>query len=106
MTDRVNMRMAGVPESSFSHWASKFLALGYKITKVDQAESSLALAKRKKDKGSAAVSKTVRRRVQSNAAHERERDPHRVRMLTSTVVRVGVHHPARGIADPDGRHVG
>lgn len=34
MTDRVNMRMVGVPESSFSHWASKLLQMGYKVAKV------------------------------------------------------------------------
>lgn len=34
MTDRVNMRMVGVPESFFSHWASKLLQLGYKVAKV------------------------------------------------------------------------
>lgn len=28
MTDRVNMRMAGVPESSFEDWAAKFIARG------------------------------------------------------------------------------
>lgn len=29
LTDRVNMRMVGVPESSFGFWASKFVAKGY-----------------------------------------------------------------------------
>lgn len=28
MTDRVNMKMAGVPESSFDLWASRFVAAG------------------------------------------------------------------------------
>ncbi|KAJ2689000.1 DNA mismatch repair protein msh6 [Coemansia spiralis] len=42
MTDRVNMRMAGVPESSFDHWVAQFLAKGYKIARVDQMESKLA----------------------------------------------------------------
>lgn len=37
--DRVNMRMAGIPEVSFEHWASKFIALGYKVAKVEQAPS-------------------------------------------------------------------
>eukprot|EP01102_Stenamoeba_stenopodia_P007828 TRINITY_DN2212_c0_g1_i3.p1 TRINITY_DN2212_c0_g1~~TRINITY_DN2212_c0_g1_i3.p1 ORF type:complete len:1014 (+),score=190.06 TRINITY_DN2212_c0_g1_i3:250-3291(+) len=50
MTDRVNMRMVGVPESSFADWASKFLARGYKITKVEQKESSKDL-KERRDKG-------------------------------------------------------
>ncbi|KAJ2159010.1 DNA mismatch repair protein msh6 [Coemansia sp. RSA 552] len=42
LTDRVNMRMAGVPESSFDHWVAQFLAKGYKIARVDQMESRLA----------------------------------------------------------------
>jgi DNA mismatch repair protein MSH6 len=28
MTDRVNMRMVGIPEHSFDQWASKFIAKG------------------------------------------------------------------------------
>lgn len=28
LTDRVNMRMVGVPESSFEYWAAKFIAKG------------------------------------------------------------------------------
>lgn len=39
IVDRVNMRMAGIPEVSFEHWASKFIALGYKVAKVEQAPS-------------------------------------------------------------------
>ncbi|KAJ2551510.1 DNA mismatch repair protein msh6 [Coemansia sp. RSA 1933] len=42
MTDRVNMRMAGVPESSFDHWVAQFLAKGHKVARVDQMESKLA----------------------------------------------------------------
>lgn len=42
LTDRVNMRMAGVPESSFDHWVAQFLAKGYKVARVDQMESKLA----------------------------------------------------------------
>ncbi|KAJ1953071.1 DNA mismatch repair protein msh6, partial [Linderina pennispora] len=42
MTDRVNMRMAGVPESSFDHWVAQFIAKGYKVARVDQLESKLA----------------------------------------------------------------
>ncbi|KAG8907125.1 DNA mismatch repair protein msh6 [Tulasnella sp. 403] len=41
LTDRVKMKMVGVPESSFELWASKFLAKGYKVAKVEQAETSL-----------------------------------------------------------------
>jgi DNA mismatch repair protein MSH6 len=29
MTQRVNMRMAGVPESSFADWATKLVAKGF-----------------------------------------------------------------------------
>ena len=48
MTDRVNMRMVGVPESSVHQWAAKFLARGYKITQVDQVESLIAMNRRTK----------------------------------------------------------
>lgn len=29
VTERVNMKMAGVPEASFNQWASRFIAAGY-----------------------------------------------------------------------------
>jgi DNA mismatch repair protein MSH6 len=29
MTDRVNMRMVGIPESSFEHWSSQFVGKGF-----------------------------------------------------------------------------
>ena len=48
MTDRVNMRMVGVPEMSIHQWAAKFLARGYKITQVDQTETSIAMNRRVK----------------------------------------------------------
>lgn len=41
MIERVNMRMCGVPESSYESWAAKFIAHGYKIGRVDQAENSI-----------------------------------------------------------------
>eukprot|EP00762_Andalucia_godoyi_P001324 ANDGO_04803.mRNA.1 DNA mismatch repair protein msh6 len=44
MTDRVNMRMAGVPESSFEFWASKLVAKGYKVGRVEQMEPAKAAA--------------------------------------------------------------
>jgi len=31
----------GVPEQSFDLWASKFLASGYKVGKVEQAETAI-----------------------------------------------------------------
>ncbi|KAF8960367.1 hypothetical protein BDZ97DRAFT_1922267 [Flammula alnicola] len=41
LTNRVKMCMVGVPESSFNMWASKFLAKGYKVGRVEQAETAL-----------------------------------------------------------------
>ncbi|KAI8895574.1 muts domain V-domain-containing protein [Globomyces pollinis-pini] len=48
LTDRVNMRMVGVPESSFHHWASQFIAKGYKVAKVEQMENAIGKAIRDK----------------------------------------------------------
>ena len=42
LTDRVNMRMVGVPESSLDHWANQFVAKGYKIARVEQMENALS----------------------------------------------------------------
>jgi len=39
MTDRTNMMSAGVPLSSFDLWASKFVALGYKVACIEQVAS-------------------------------------------------------------------
>ena len=44
LTDRVNMRMVGVPEGSFEYWASQFIAKGYKVAKVEQMENSIGKA--------------------------------------------------------------
>ncbi|KAH6917837.1 DNA mismatch repair protein msh6 [Coprinopsis sp. MPI-PUGE-AT-0042] len=41
LTSRVKMSMVGVPESSFNFWAAKFLGKGYKVGKVEQAETAL-----------------------------------------------------------------
>jgi len=49
LTDRVNMRMVGVPESSLDLWANQFVAKGYKIARVDQIESALAKEMRERD---------------------------------------------------------
>lgn len=38
---RANMRLAGIPEMSFDYWAGQFISAGYKVAKVDQAETSL-----------------------------------------------------------------
>lgn len=48
IADRVNMKMAGVPEASFTFWASKFVNAGYKVVKVDQSENSIAKQIRKR----------------------------------------------------------
>ena len=49
LTDRVKMKMVGVPESSFDMWASKFLSQGYKVGRVDQCETALGAEIRNKD---------------------------------------------------------
>ncbi|KAH7119889.1 muts domain V-domain-containing protein [Dendryphion nanum] len=49
LTDRVNMRMVGVPEASLDLWASQFVAKGFKVARVDQMESALAKEMRERD---------------------------------------------------------
>jgi DNA mismatch repair protein MSH6 len=49
LTDRVNMRMVGVPEMSLDHWANQFVAKGYKIARVDQVETALGKEMREKE---------------------------------------------------------
>ncbi|KAF0477760.1 putative ADP-ribosylation factor-like 2-like protein [Gigaspora margarita] len=44
-TDRVNMRMVGVPEMAFESWATQFIAKGHKVAKVDQMETALGKKK-------------------------------------------------------------
>ncbi|EIW78648.1 DNA mismatch repair protein Msh6 [Coniophora puteana RWD-64-598 SS2] len=55
LTHRVKMSMVGVPEMSFNFWAAKFLGKGYKVGRVDQAETALGaemrLAKSKGEDG-------------------------------------------------------
>ena len=51
LTDRVNMRMVGVPEMSLDHWANQFVAKGYKIARVDQKETALGKEMRERDGG-------------------------------------------------------
>ena len=58
--------MVGVPESSFSFWASKFLAKGYKVGKVEQVETALGAEMRvaaSKGKGTKTSEKGLVRRV-------------------------------------------
>lgn len=49
LTDRVNMRMVGVPEASLDMWATQFVAKGNKVARVDQMESALAKEMRERD---------------------------------------------------------
>jgi DNA mismatch repair protein MSH6 len=49
MTDRVNMRMVGVPEMSLDQWANQFVAKGFKIARVDQKETALGKEMRERD---------------------------------------------------------
>lgn len=52
LTDRVNMRMVGVPESSLDMWANQFVAKGFKIARVDQQETALGKNMRERDEKS------------------------------------------------------
>lgn len=65
LTDRVNMRMVGVPEMSLDHWANQFVAKGYKIARVDQKESALGKEMRERDGGKTAKKeeKIIRREL-------------------------------------------
>lgn len=59
LTDRVKMKMVGVPEQSFEFWAAKFLGAGYKVGKVEQVETALGMEMRTK---AASASKQIVRR--------------------------------------------
>lgn len=52
LTDRVNMRMVGVPESSLEMWANQFVAKGFKVARVDQQETALGKNMRERDEQS------------------------------------------------------
>jgi DNA mismatch repair protein MSH6 len=62
LTDRVNMRMVGVPEASLDHWANQFVAKGYKIARVDQMETALGKDMREREDGSKKKEEKVIRR--------------------------------------------
>ncbi|GBC01838.1 hypothetical protein RclHR1_04350014 [Rhizophagus clarus] len=64
LTDRVNMRMVGVPESSFEHWAAQFIAKGYKVARVDQMETAIGKEMREKASNSK-EEKVIRRQLTS-----------------------------------------
>jgi DNA mismatch repair protein MSH6 len=64
LSDRGRMPMVGVPEASFDMFASKLLALGYKIGRVDQMETAVGLGMRKdKDKAKGVGTDIVRREL-------------------------------------------
>ncbi|CAZ83140.1 unnamed protein product [Tuber melanosporum] len=63
LTDRVNMRMVGVPESSLDMWAAQFIAKGYKIARVDQKETALGKEMREKCGKAGKEEKIIRREL-------------------------------------------
>ena len=46
LVDRVNMCVVGIPDSSFSFWAGKFISKGYKVGKVTHGETAQGVAGR------------------------------------------------------------
>ncbi|KAF9160168.1 DNA mismatch repair protein msh6, partial [Actinomortierella ambigua] len=64
LTDRTNMRMVGVPESSFDYWSAQFIAKGFKVARVDQMETALGKAMRERGGGKPAQ-KVIRRELHS-----------------------------------------
>ena len=65
LTDRVNMRMVGVPESSLDLWATQFVAKGFKIARVDQMETALGKDMRERDIAGKKEEKVIRRELAS-----------------------------------------
>jgi DNA mismatch repair protein MSH6 len=65
LTDRVNMRMVGVPEASLDHWANQFVAKGFKIARVDQMETALGKDMRERDMKGKKEEKVIRRELAS-----------------------------------------
>ena len=63
LTDRVKMKMVGVPEASFDMFATKLLALGYKVGRVDQSENAVAKGMRVGEKSRGGGSEIVRREL-------------------------------------------
>ncbi|KAI0018584.1 muts domain V [Xylariomycetidae sp. FL0641] len=62
LTDRVNMRMVGVPESSLAMWQNQFIAKGYKVARVDQMETALGKEMRERDAAKAKKQDKIIRR--------------------------------------------
>lgn len=65
LTDRVNMRMVGVPESSLDHWANQFVAKGYKIARVEQMENALSKEMRERTETKPKKGEIIRRELAS-----------------------------------------
>lgn len=65
LTDRVNMRMVGVPEASLDHWANQFVAKGFKIARVDQMETALGKDMRERGEKNKKEEKVIRRELAS-----------------------------------------
>ena len=63
MTDRVNMRMVGVPESSLDHWVNQFIAKQYKVARVDQMETNLGKEMRERQDKSKKADKVITREL-------------------------------------------
>lgn len=64
MTDRVNMRMVGVPESSLDYWVNQFIAKQYKVARVDQMETNLGKEMRERlDKSGKKIDKIISRQL-------------------------------------------
>ncbi|KAF4983522.1 hypothetical protein FZEAL_1057 [Fusarium zealandicum] len=64
MTDRVNMRMVGVPESVLDYWVNQFIAKQYKVARVDQMETNLGKEMRERqDKSGKKADKVITREL-------------------------------------------
>ncbi|KAI5458256.1 DNA mismatch repair protein msh6 [Mariannaea sp. PMI_226] len=63
MTDRVNMRMVGVPESSLDYWVNQFIAKQYKVARVDQKETNLGKEMREREQKGKKVDKVITREL-------------------------------------------
>ncbi|WWD22313.1 hypothetical protein CI109_106804 [Kwoniella shandongensis] len=51
LTDRVKMKMVGVPEQSLEFWIQKFIGAGHKVGIVQQAETAIGMEMRTKGGG-------------------------------------------------------
>lgn len=60
---RANMQLCGVPEMSFTYWATSFISRGYKVAKVDQVETGLAKEIREENAKGSAKKDVIRREL-------------------------------------------